>query len=97
MIIYMVNDHIRYSYLLGIHKMRKNSTIENSYELVMENLKEIQGMDHSMITKMLVCVGADGASAMQGQRNGLCARMQLSASAFMLSIHCMALLRTGNS
>ena len=27
---------------------------------------------------------------MQGQRNGLCARMQLSASPYMLSIHCMA-------
>ena len=26
---------------------------------------------------------------MQGQRNGLCARMQLSASSYMLSIHCM--------
>ena len=27
---------------------------------------------------------------MQGQRNGLCARMKLSASLYMLSIHCMA-------
>ena len=24
--IYMVNDHVRHSYLLGIHKMRENST-----------------------------------------------------------------------
>ena len=40
--------------------------------------------------KMLVCVGEDGASVMQGQRNGICARMQLSTSPYMLSIHCMA-------
>ena len=26
---------------------------------------------------------------MQGQRNGLCVRIQLSASLYMLSIHCM--------
>ena len=27
---------------------------------------------------------------MQGQRNGLCVRLQLWASLYMLSIHCMA-------
>ena len=47
-------------------------------------------MDHSIIAKKLVCVGENGASVMQGQRNGLCARMQLSDSPYMLSIHCMA-------
>ena len=76
--IYMVNDHIRYSSLLGIHKMTKSSTTKNIYELVIASLKEIGGMDHSMIAKKLVCVGVDGASVMQGQRNDLCARMQLS-------------------
>ena len=91
MSIYMVNDHIRHSYLLGIHKMTKIiSTVETIYELVIDMLKEIGGMDHSMIEKTLVCVGADGASVMQGQRNDLCARMQLSAAPYMLSIHCMA-------
>jgi len=47
-------------------------------------------MDDSMIAKKLVCVGADGASVMEGQRNGLCVRLQLSAAPYMLSIHCMA-------
>ena len=66
MSIYMVNDHIRHSYLLGIHKMTKSSTAENIYELVIDSLKEIGGMDHSMIAEKLVSVGADGASVMQG-------------------------------
>ena len=88
--IYMVNDHISHSYLLGIHKMSKISTSENIYELVIDILKEIGGMDHSMLVKKLVSVGADGASIMQGQRNGICAKLQLSASPYMLSIHCMA-------
>ena len=72
-----------------IHKMTKSSKTTNIYEDVIDSLKEIGGMDNSMIAKKLVCVGADGASVMQGKRNELCARRQLSASAYMLSIHCM--------
>ena len=51
MIIYMVNDHIMHSYLLGVHKMMDNSTAENIYELVNNSLKESGGMDPLMITK----------------------------------------------
>ena len=69
MSIYMVNGHIRHSYLLGIQKMKKSSTARNIYELVIDPLKEIGGTDDLMIAKNLVCVGADGASIMQGQRN----------------------------
>ena len=52
--LYMVNDHIRNSYILGIQKMTKSSIGENIYELVIDSLKEIGGMDHSMIAKKLV-------------------------------------------
>ena len=58
MSIYMVNGHIRHSYLLGIQKM-KSSTTGNIYELVIKTLKEIGGMDHLMIAKRLVCAGED--------------------------------------
>jgi len=90
MSIYMVNDHIRNSYLLGVHKMKENSIAKNIYELVNNSLKEIGGMHHLMIAKKLVCVGANGASVMQGQRNVLCVILQLSSSPYMLSIHHMA-------
>lgn len=90
MSIYMVIGHIRHSYLLGIHKMSDCSTPGNIYELVANSLKEIGGMNLLMIAKKLVCVGADGASVMRGQRNDLCVKLQLSASSYMLSIHCMA-------
>jgi hypothetical protein len=46
MSIYNVNDHIRHSYLLGIHKTKENSTTEKIYELVINSLKEIGGMDY---------------------------------------------------
>ena len=90
MIIYMVNGHIRHSYLLGIQKMKKSSTARNIYELVIKTLKEIGGMDDLMIAKRLVCVGTDRASIMQGQRNGIFDKLQLLSSPFMISIHCMA-------
>ena len=90
MSIYMINDHIRHSYLLGIHKMTKSSIAENIYELVIDSLKKIGGIDHSMIEKKLVCVGVYEASVLQGQRNSVCARLQLSTSSYKLSIHCMA-------
>lgn len=77
--IYMVNDHIRHSYILGINKMRKSSTTENIYEVVLNSLKESGGMDHLIIVKKMVCVGADGALVMQGQKNGLYVKLQLSA------------------
>ena len=44
MSIYMVNGHIRHSYLLGIQKMKKNSIAGNIYELFIKTLKEIGGM-----------------------------------------------------
>ena len=47
-------------------------------------------MNHSMIAKKLVYVGVDGALVIQEQRNGLCAILQLSASPYILSIHCIA-------
>jgi hypothetical protein len=43
-----------------------------------------------MIANFFVCVGVDGALAMQGKRNGLCVRLQLPSSPYMLSIHYMA-------
>ena len=61
MIIYMVNGHIRHSYLLGIQKMKKSSTAGNIYELVIKTLKQNGGTDDLMIAKMLLCVGVDGA------------------------------------
>lgn len=90
MSIHMVNDHIRHSHLLGILKIRENSTIVNIYELVINSFEGIDGMDNLMISKELVFLGENGTSVMQGQRNGLCVRLQLSISPYMISIHCMA-------
>jgi hypothetical protein len=54
--IYMVNDQIRHSYLVGIHKMRENSTTRNIYELAINSLKEIGGM-HSYLFNDVKKVG----------------------------------------
>lgn len=46
-------------------------------------------MDHLMITKKTLWAREDGASVIKGQQNGLCVRLQVSTSLYMLSIHCM--------
>lgn len=46
-------------------------------------------MDDLTIAKKLVCVGADGASVMQGHKNGLCIKLQTSCSPYITAIHCM--------
>ena len=69
--------------------MRESSIAKNSYELVLNSFNESGSTNHSMISKKLVCVRADGALVMQEQRNGLCVKVQLLASPYMLSIHCM--------
>jgi hypothetical protein len=58
MSIYMVNDHIRHSYLLGVHKIKENYIAENIYELVNNSLKESGGMDPFLIAKQMVCLGS---------------------------------------
>eukprot|EP01018_Ginkgo_biloba_P021064 Gb_14268 [translate_table: standard] len=60
------------------HTSWVNSSAENLFEVVIKNLKDIGGMSNAMIAQKLVCVGADGAFVMQGQRNGLCVRIDKS-------------------
>lgn len=43
-----------------------------------------------MIAQKLVCVGADGASVMQGHKNGLVTRLKEFLAPYVVGIHCMA-------
>jgi len=36
-----------------------------------------------------MCVGVEGASVMQGNKNGLCVQLETSVSLYMIPIHCM--------
>jgi len=70
--------------------MKEACNSENLYNLVVNSLKEIANLIDVEITKKLICVGADGASVMQGNRNGLCIHLQTSVAPYMIPIHCMA-------
>lgn len=88
--VYTIKEHVYQAHLLCVSKMRANSTTENLYLEVKKALNEIAGMDDLTIAKKLVCVRADGAIVMQGQRIGLCERLQTSITPYMLGIHYMA-------
>lgn len=42
------------------------------------------------IAKKLVCVGADGASVMQGHKGGLCKKIKDDLAPYVIPIHYMA-------
>jgi len=88
--VYVVDKHVRNENFLGIFKLQVNANAENIFELVTKSMKDSLGMTSMVIAKKLVCLGADGASIMQGQHNGLCVRLQTSIAPYMLGIHCMA-------
>ena len=88
--IYSLENHIRTPHLLGVMKMVENCNAENLYKIVVSHLKDVAGMTDYEIATKLVCVGADGASIMQGHRTGMCVRLQTTVAPYMLPIHCMA-------
>ena len=60
------------------------------YELLKTTLVECGGLDNMEISKILVCVGADGASVMQGHKGGLCKKIKNDLAPYTIPIHCMA-------
>ena len=88
--VYTIQNNVCQPHLLSVAKLRDNATTKTLFQLVKSNLIEYGAMDELTIAKKLVCVGADGASAMQGQRKGLCTKMQASCSPYVVGIHYMA-------
>jgi len=69
--------------------MDENCNVKNLYNLVISNLRTFVRMDDYEIGTKLICVGTDGASVMQGNRNDLCVRLQNFVAPYMIPIHCM--------
>ena len=82
---YMVNYHLRHSYIPRIHKMRDKYIAQNIYEIAIETLKKIGCIDYLMIKFFFIYVGLDGESYMQRKRNGVCVKVKLVTSPFMKS------------
>jgi hypothetical protein len=65
--VYTIQNNVRQLHLLFVGKLRDNAKAETLFQLVKRNLIEYGAMDELTIVKKLVCVGADGASVMQGE------------------------------
>lgn len=64
--------------------------MDNLFQLVKRCLIEYGGMDDMTTAKKMACVGVDGASIMQGHRNGLCTKIETYFAPYITAIHCMA-------
>jgi len=69
--------------------MKISCNVENLYNIIVKSLRDTIGMNDEEITCTLIYVGTNGASVMEGHRNGLCIKLQTIAP-FMIPIHCMA-------
>lgn len=84
-------NHSTWGNLTWLHynKYYKVAMLKNLCKLIVSYLKEITGMDNYNIATKLIYVGANGASVMQGHKNGLCIKLQINYASYMISIHCM--------
>ena len=88
--VYTINFFCHQPFLLSIAKLNCSATAKNLYEFLKTTLIESRGLDSMEISKMLVCVGADGALVMQGHKGGLCKKIKNDLAPYAISIHCMA-------
>ena len=87
--VYTINNLCRQPFLLFVAKLNRSAIAENLYELLKTTLIESGGFDSMDISK-IVCVGADGASVMQGHKGGLCKKIKNNLAPYTIPIHCMA-------
>ena len=85
--VYTAHNFVYRLNLLTIVKMNDKSTMGNIFELVKSSLIEYGGIDEMMIVQKLVCVGVDGASVMQGHKNGLVAKLKDLLAPYAVGIH----------
>ena len=88
--VYTINNLCCQPFLLSIAKLNCSVINENLYELLKTTLIECGGLHNMEITKKLVCVGADGASVMQGHKGSLCKKIKNNLAPYSIPIHCMA-------
>lgn len=88
--VYTVQNHSRQLHLLSVAKMKESVTTENLFQLVKRSLIEYGGMNDITVAKKMVCVGADGASVMQGHRNNICTKIETSFAQYITVIHYIA-------
>ena len=63
--VYTFIEHCRKPHLLTVHRMKEACNIENLYNLVVNNLKEIANLTDVEIARKLIFISADGALVMQ--------------------------------
>ena len=88
--VYTIKNLCHQPFILSIAKLNYSVIAEKLYELLKTTLIEFGGLDSMEIAKKLVCVGADGASVMQGHKGGLCKMIKNDLAPYAIPIHCMA-------
>lgn len=87
---YIVQDWVRVPLLVSLQRVECTPNAENLTSLIMEAVANGGGLDSEMIAKKLLSFGADGASALQGQRSGVTMQIKEKHAPFVMGVHCVA-------
>lgn len=82
-----VHNFERKPVLLDLCEVTGSATAENITAALIEVVTKY-GMDNKFLAERLICVGADGASVMAGNKNGLGVALATEYAPYMVMIHC---------
>ena len=88
--VYTISDWERVSYLLNLERVTEGGGAENIAKMIVSALTNQGGLTPNEIRDRFMAFGADGASVLQGKRNGVTTKLQVSHAPHMQGMHCVA-------
>jgi len=87
---YIVQDWIRIPLLISLQRVECSPTAENLTELIVGSVSAGGGLDAEGIATKVLSFGADGASALQGNRTGVTLQLKEKHAPNLIGVHCVA-------
>ncbi len=88
--IYTMSDWERVPFLLSLERVIDGGSAENITKIIVGALSKQGGLTPQQIRDRFMAFGADGASILQGKRNGVTNKLQVSHAPHMQGMHCVA-------
>jgi len=88
--VYTISDWERVPMLLSLERVIEGGSAESISNIILGALAKQGGLTPQQIRDRFMAFGADGASVLQGKKNGVTNRLQVSHAPHMQGMHCVA-------
>ena len=88
--VYTIQDWERVPLLLCLQRVTEGGGADNITKMILGALTNEGGLTPHQIRDRFMAFGADGASVLQGKRNGVTNKLQVSHAPHMQGMHCVA-------